>query len=180
MFTKLCIFLCTCRCEPVTGHTSLCDFIHSFTHYHIVVTNESEVIMQAAFELAQRKNSKCNQFLAYSLCLYLFRNCELRNTSDPSSGWQLGICKNRCSDLMKVGVECFNGSHFQTAVENLSDNEDIIEFAAWAMNFSCYDPTTYAIPGVPISNTSCDNISFVDGLLPSTSTGEPDIHAFIT
>ena len=46
---------------------------------------------------------------------------------------------------------------------------------AQAFNFDCYDPTTYAVPGVPLSNTSCDNISFIDGLLPSSSAGELDI-----
>ena len=131
--------------------------------------------MQAAFEYTQRKNNKCNQFLVFSLCVYLFRNCELHNTSDPSSGLQLSVCKNRCPDLMKVGVECFNESHFQTVVETLSDNESILKLAAWGLNFNCYDPTTYAVPGVPISNTSCDNISFIDNLLPSTSATELDI-----
>ena len=131
--------------------------------------------MQAAFELTQRNNKKCNQFIAFSFCHYLFRNCELRNTSDPSSGLQLSVCKNRCSDLMKVDVECFNESHFQTVVENLSDNEDIFKLAAWSLNFNCSDPTTYALPGVPISNTSCDDISFIDGMLPNTSAPELDM-----
>ena len=153
----------------------MCNVIHSVTHYHIVVSNESEVIVQAAFELAQRNNNKCNQFIAFSFCHYLFRNCELRNSSDPSSGLQLSVCKNRCSDLMKVGVECFNESLFRTVVENLSDNEDIFKLAAWTLNFNCSDPTSYAVPGVPISNTSCDDISFIDGLLPSTSATEMDI-----
>ena len=133
------------------------------------------MIVQAVFELTQRNNNKCGQFIAFSLCFYLFRNCELRNTSDPSSGLQRSVCKNRCSDLMKVGVECFNENHFQTVVENLSDNEDIFKLDAWVSNFDCYDPTTYAVPGVPISNTSCDNISFINGLLPSTSASELDI-----
>ena len=108
--------------------------------------------------------------MAFSFCLYLFRNCELRNTSDPSSGLQLSICQSKCSGLSEIGVECINESDLQTLLEISNYNEII----AWALNFSCYDPMTYTVPGVPISNTSCDNISFIDGLLP----GEVDIHIF--
>ena len=100
----------------------------------------------------------------------MFRNCELHNTSDPSSGLQLSICKSKCSGLSKIGVECINESDLQTLLEISNYNEII----AWALNFNCYDPSTYAVPGVPISNTSCDNLSFIDGLLP----GEVDIHIF--
>ena len=164
-----CILLCTCRCEPATDQTTLCNFIHSPTNYYIVVTNESEAILQSVGVLAKNKDLKCNQFFAFSLCLYLFRNCELHNTSDPSSGWQLSVCKNRCSDLNKLTVECIDQSGIQTLLEN-SNNEAIPIFIAWALNFNCSDPTSYAVPGVPISNT-CDNISFIDGLLPSTSAG---------
>ena len=123
-------------------------------------------------DLTQSKTNKCKQFIAFFLCFYLYRTCELRNTSDPSSGWQLSICKNKCASLVKVGIECLNESNFQTALENSNNNEAVQEIVALSLNFNCYDPTTYAVPGVPISNTSCDNIIFIDDLLPSTSAGE--------
>ena len=165
------MLLCTCRCEPAiaTDQTTLCPFIHSSTNYYIVVSNESKAILQSVGVLAKNKDFKCHQFIGFSLCLYLFRNCELRNTSDPSSGWQLSVCKNRCSDLSKLSLECVNQSNIPTLLEN--NNEAIHIFIAWALNFNCSDPTSYAVPGVPISNTSCDNVSFIDGLLPSTTAG---------
>ena len=127
-------------------------------------------------ELIQSKSNKCNQFIGFAICFYLFRNCELRNTSDPSSGLQLSICQNKCSSVLKIADECIDGSDFQTLLENSNYNEAVREIVAWAMNFNCYDPTTYAVPEVPISNTSCH--SLIDGLLPSTSAGELDIHVF--
>ena len=153
----------------------MCNFIRSATNYHIIVSNESDALLLGLNDLKQSKSNKCNQFIAFSICLYLFRNCELRNTSDPSSGLQLSICKSKCSSLLKVSSECFPKRDFQTAHENSNNNEALQEIVGWAFNFSCYDPTTYAVPGVPISNTSCDNISFIDGLLP----GEVDIATYI-
>ena len=150
----------------------MCSFIHSPPHYHMVISNESEAILQSMSELRQIKSNKCNQFIHFFLCFYLFRNCELRNTSDPSSGLQLSVCKSKCSSLFKVGSECFDESNFQIALENSNNNEAVQELAATSLNFNCYIPSTYAIPEVPISNTSCDNISFIDDLLPSTSAGE--------
>ena len=153
----------------------MCTFIHSITH-HIVVSNESDAILQSVSELRQSnsKSNKCNQFIDFFLCFYLFRNCELRNTSDPSSGLQLSICQSKCSGLFEIGNECLDESDFQTLLEISKYNEAVQEITAWAFNFNCYDPTTYAIPEVPISNTSCDNVSFIDDLLP----GELDIHIF--
>ena len=150
----------------------MCSFIHSPPHYHMVISNESEAILQSLSELRQIKSNKCNQFIAFFLCFYLFRNCELRNTSDPSSGWQLSVCQSKCPSLFKVGIECLDESDFQTALENSNNNEAVQEIVALSSNFNCYDPTTYAVPGVPISNTSCDDISFIDRLLPSTNAGE--------
>ena len=178
MFTKLCICLCTCRCEPVTEHGNLCGFFRSATNYHIVVSNESEVILQGLNDLTQSKSNKCHQFIAFIVCFYLFRNCELQNSSDPSSGLQLSMCKTKCSAIFEVGVECLNETDFQTAFEIGKNNEVVREIIVWALNFSCSDPTTYAVPGVPISNTSCDNISLIDSLLPTTSSGELDIHIY--
>ena len=161
-----CIILCTCRCEPATDQRTLCNFIHSPTNYYIVVTNESEAILQSVGVLAQNKNSKCNQFIVFFLCFYLFRNCELHNTSDPSTGWQLSICTNRCSDLKTLSVECIDEYSINALLE-MSDNEAIPIFIAWAANFRCSDPSTYGVPGVPIGNTSCDDVSYIDSLLPS-------------
>ena len=180
LFNILCIFLCSYRCEPATKHTNLCNFIHSTTHYHIVVSNESEAILQSVGELIQSKSNKCNQFIGFAICLYLFRNCELHNTSVPSSGLQLSVCQSKCPSLLKIANECIDESDFQTLLENSNYNEAVREIVVWTMNFNCYDPTTYAVPGVPISNTSCHNMSFIDGLLPSTSAGELDLHVFAT
>ena len=153
----------------------MCNFIHdhSPTRYHIVVSNESEAILQTVSELKQSESNKCNQFFAFFLCFYLFRNCELHNSSDPSSGLQLSICQSKCSSLLKFTSECLDESNFKNVDEALQ------EIVAWASNFNCYNPSTYVVPGVSISNTSCDNVSFIDGLLPSTSAGELEIHVFI-
>ena len=179
MFTKLGIFLCTCRCEPVTEHTNVCNFIRSITHYHTVVSNESEAILESLSDLTRSKSNKCNQFIAFFLCYYLFRNCELHNTSDPTSGLQLSICKSKCSDLYKVGSECLDESDFHTALEISKYNKAVHEIVAWAFNFSCSNPTTYAVPGVPISNISCDNVSFIDGLLPIASKWRSTGHTLL-
>ena len=178
MFTESIYYLCPYRCEPATEHTSVCNFIHSAaTYYHIVVSNESDAILKSLSDLThvQSKSNKCNQFFAFALCLYLFRNCELRNISDSSSGLQLSICKSKCSGLLKVTSECLYESDFRTLLEISNNNEAVHEIVVWSLNFDCYDPTTYAVPGVPISNTSCDNISFIDGLL----SGEVDIHIYL-
>ena len=176
MFTAILYIYCTCRCELATKHASVCDFLDSATHYHIVVSNESEAILAIALQslskLIRSKSNKCNQFIIFSLCFYLFRYCELHNTSDPSSGLQLSVCQSKCSSLIMIGSECLYESDFQTLLEVSNYNEAIQEIAVWALNFDCYNPITYAVPGVPISNTSCDNISFIDGLLTTTSGGE--------
>ena len=160
------MLLCTCRCEPVSKQTTVCSFIRSDTNYHIVVSNEIKEIVDSVAVLQQNKSNKCNQFLAFSLCLYLFRNCELSNASDPSSGLQLSICTSKCSSLYKVSGECIDDSNLMT-VRNYSNNQAVHELIAWSNNFDCYDPSTYTLPNVPISNTSCDDISFIDRLLPS-------------
>ena len=158
----------------------MCTLINSPTNYRIVVSNESEAILKSFGVVIHSKSDKCNQHIAFSLCYYLFRNCELHNTSDPSSGLQLSICKSKCSGLKKLGDECFDESDF-AALENINYNytKTEQEIIAWALNFNCYDPSTYAVPGVPISNTSCDDISFINRLLLSTSAGELDIHVFV-
>ena len=141
-------------------------FIRSDTNYHIVVSNETEAILDSVAVLKQNTSDKCNQFLAFTLCLYLFRNCELSNASDPSSGLQLSICTSKCSSLYKVSGKCIDDSNLMT-VRNYSNNQAVHELIAWSNNFDCFDPSTYTLPNVPISNTSCDDISFIDGLLPS-------------
>ena len=73
-------------------------------------------------------------------------------------------------------AECLDEDDFQTGLED----SNYKEMVTWALNFNCYNPTTYAVPGVPISNTSCDNISFIDDLLPSKIAGELNIHVFVS
>ena len=162
------MLLCTCRCEPASkqSETTVCSFIRSDTKYHIVVSNEIKEIVDSVAVLQQNKSDKCNQYLAFTLCLYLFRNCELSNVSDPSSGLQLSICTSKCSSLYKVADECIDDSNFITVGQS-SNNTAVHELIAWTANFNCFDPSTYTLPNVPISNTSCDHISFIDGLLPS-------------
>ena len=155
----------------------MCNFIHDFPiHYHIVVSNESEAMLQSVSDFTRSKNNKCNQYSAFTICFYLYRKCELHNSSDPSSGLQLSICQNKCSSLLKLSVECIDENDFQTGLED----SNFREMVAWGLNFNCYNPITYAVPGVPISNTSCDNISFIDGLLPSKTAGELNIHVFLS
>ena len=166
------ILLCTCRCEPATKQSSVCAFIPSHTNYHIVVSNESEAVLQSFVALAHSKNNKCNQFIVFSVCFYLFRNCELRNTSVPSSGLQLSICQSKCSDFIELIVECIDDGNFETVLNDSNYNEAVHKFVAWTFNFNCYGPTSYAVPGIPISNTSCDNLSSIDDLLPSASAGK--------
>ena len=115
----------------------MCNFIRSATHYHIVVSNESEAILKSLSDLTQSKSNKCNQFIAFFLCFYLFRNCELHNATDTSSGLQLSICQSKCSSLLKVGNECFAKRDFLTALEISNYNEAVQEIVAWAFNFSC-------------------------------------------
>ena len=159
----------------------MCNFIQSPTNYHIVVTNESEAVLQTLGDFTQSNSNKCNQLSAFFLCFYLFRNCELHNTSDPSSGLQLSICQSKCPSLFKVGAECFEESNFQTStvLEKSNNNTAVQEIVATALKFNCHDPTTYAVPGVPISNTACDNVSFIDDLLQSTSATELDILGYL-
>lgn len=160
------------RCEPATKLTNVCGFFPSPTSYRISVHNESEVILQSVVDLAHSKNNKCNQLVAFSACFYLFRNCELRNASDPSSGVQLRICQNKCPGLTQLIYECIDADNFQTVIEDSNYNEAVLELVDWALNFSCHNLSTYILPKVPISNTLCDNISFIDDLLPSESGGE--------
>lgn len=160
---SLCLFLCTCRCQPAKGESTLCNFIHSPTNYHIVVSNESDVILQALSQHTQTNSNKCNQFSAFFICLYLFRSCKLHNVSDPSSAVQLSVCQNKCPAIFKLSDECVDRMTVQTL---LNSSGALHTFIDWALNFSCYDPTSYAVPQVPISDT-CDNISFIDALLLS-------------
>ena len=161
-----CMLLCTCRCEPATKQTNLCTFINSPTNYHIVASNESEAILDSFSVVLTNKSEECSQFIVFSLCFYLFRNCELHNASDPSSGLQLSVCKSKCSDISTVASGCFDISTIETVRKN-SSNKAVQEFVAWSYLFNCSVPSTYTLPNVPISNTSCDNLTFIDRLLPS-------------
>ena len=147
----------------------MCSFIRSNTNYRIVVSNETEAILDSVAVLKQNNSDKCNQFLAFTLCLYLFRNCELSNVSDPSSALQLSICTSKCSSLHKVASKCIDESNYET-VAQYSNNQAVHQLIAWTRNFDCFNRSTYTLPNVPISNTSCDDISFINGLLPSEGT----------
>ena len=159
------LLLCTCRCEPASKQTNVCTLINSPTNYRMAVSNESEAILESFGVVIHNTSDKCNQFLAFSLCFYLFRNCELSNASDPSSGLQLSICTSKCSNVLTAADGCIDESTIETISEN--DNQAVQEYVAWSLIFNCSDPSTYTLPNVPISNTSCDDISFIDRLLPS-------------
>ena len=142
----------------------MCSFYPSPTNYEIIITNESQFIVQSLSDSIRKIRNKCNQFLAFGLCFYMYRSCELHNVSDPDSGSQLPICRNKCEGLDRLAQEC-NKEVLQFLFESLQNKalEDLVSLAA---RFMCSDPNTYIIPQVPVSNKSCDNLSYIDHLLP--------------
>ena len=157
------------RCEQLVPHNSACGFILSRTKYKMAITNESEFILQHLSDATGSigiTSSKCDQFVIFALCFYLFRSCELRNDSDPASGSQLTICKNKCGGIDEVYQECINKDKVQIFVAN-STNEVLHHLVTLSERFMCSDPNTYIIPQVPVSNRSCDDVSYIDHLLPS-------------
>ena len=129
------------------------------------IINKTQIFQR--FQLQKAKtdntNSKCNQFLALALCFYLFRSCEIHNVSDPTSGSQLPICRNKCAGLDIFYQECYNKD--DTIIN--SQDEVLLRLASLAEGFTCSDPDTYIIPQVPVSNRSCDDLSYIDYLLPT-------------
>ena len=129
----------------------------------MAVSNQSEFIVQRVSEITANKSSECGQFIAFALCFYLFRNCELSNFSDPTSGAQLIICSEKCMGITELYKECVIKQKF---VVNTFESEALHSLISLAARFECSNPDTYIIPHVPISNRSCDNFSYIDHLLP--------------
>ena len=152
------------RCEQGTGDA--CSFFRSPTNYYMTITNETLLIVNYLIATAGNLNTKCNNFFSFSLCFYLFRSCEVRNVSDPSSGSQLTICKNKCAGLNELFQECSNQMKLQVALGN-SQNKALQNLVLGAERFICSDPETYIIPEVPVSNRLCDDIDYIDNLLKS-------------
>ena len=136
----------------------------------MAVSNQSEFILRHVSGITGNKTSKCSQFIAFALCFYLFRNCELGNVSDPTSGSQLIICSEKCTGVTELYKECISVENLQLAVN--TQNEALRTLFSLAARFVCSEPDTYIIPHVPVSNKSCDNFSYIDHLLPSDSEGE--------
>ena len=132
----------------------------------MAITNESQFIVESLIDLTDSMNSKCNQYSAYSLCFYLFRSCELHNVSDPDSGSQLPICRNKCEGFDKLFQECTDKEKLQIAADT-TQSKVLHNFVTSSERFMCSDPNTYIIPQIPVSNTSCDDVSYIDSLLPN-------------
>ena len=114
-----------------------------------------------------RSDSKCREFFAFTLCFYLFRSCELNNDSDSTaSGFQLTICKEKCADVDKLYQECTSKINVQTALGH-AQIEALRNLVSLAKKFKCFDPNTYIIPQVPVSNRSCDDVSYLNDLFSS-------------
>ena len=114
--------------------------------------------MENVRELITNKSSKCTHFIAYMLCFYMFRVCE------PSDGSQLIICTDKCPGMTTLYQECISRSTLESVLEN-SQDDAVIKLMSSAANFSCSDPETYAVPGVPINQATCEDISYIDNLL---------------
>lgn len=152
------------RCEPAK-YRDACSIIRSSTNFQIVVSNESLIILQHVSKVIENKSNKCSRFISFFLCFYFFRECELSNVSNPSSGSQLIICRDKCAGVTELYQECvISGDNLETIAEN-SDSQAVHKFVSKAMGFMCSDPKTYAIAGVPISNTSCNDMSYIESLL---------------
>ena len=157
-------YLLKCRCE-VERPDHGCSLFHSPTNYQLSITNKSQFIIEHLLSEVNSGSSKCDQFIVFGLCFYLYRSCELRNVSDPTSGSQLPICREKCAGFDKLYQECTNKEKLQIMVEN-SQIEALNNLVTVAERFMCSDPNTYIIPQVPVSNKSCDNVSYINHLLP--------------
>ena len=147
----------------------MCSVYDSPTNYIMTTDKEGQILFQLLSVNTDKTNSKCNQFFALSLCFVLFRSCELRNVSDPDSGSQLPICRDKCAGVDKLYQECYNTEGIQTAASGSSQEKAFSVLISKAEKFMCSDPDTYIIPQVPVSNRSCDDISYMDHLLPAKS-----------
>jgi len=145
-----------CRCM-VAQNQDICGLIQSTTHYHFVITNNTDHIVDTIREKVASKSSKCNQFIAFSVCFYSFRGC------DPSVGSQLLICEDKCPLIISLYQECVNITVLKILKDNAKDN-DTLEFLEFAATFKCLSPETYTIPDVRVNATRCATLPFFDGL----------------
>lgn len=129
----------------------------------MAITNESDAILELVSNI-NILDSKCSQFLGFALCFYLFRSCERYNVSDPASGAQLSICKEQCAGVDKLHQECTNKS--TTEILRIDDSETLQELVSFADGFECSNHSTYIVPQVPVSNRSCDDVSYINHLFP--------------
>ena len=130
----------------------------------MAITNE---ILKLLIDASKNAGSKCNQLIAFAVCFYLFRSCELRNVSDPASGYQLTICPEKCTGIDKLIQECSDISikGLLTIVEN--SQLEALRNVFPSAQIKCSNPNTYIVPQVPVSNRLCDDASYIDSLLPS-------------
>ena len=169
------------RCKPeqnLSNDHDACRFYHSPTNYKIDTLNEHQILFDLVSASTHNTNNKCKQFFVFTLCFYLFRSCELRNVSDPTSGFQLPICRDKCTGVDKLHQECYNKEDVQTAINGSSQEKAVSDLISLAERFMCSDNVTYIIPQVPVSNRSCDDISDIDHLLPSESKLYISLHTF--
>jgi hypothetical protein len=159
------------KCEPETHPTDTCNSHHSPTHYQINIADESKFMMISDLlnNSINTKSSECIEFLTFFFCFYLYRSCELHNASDPMSGFQLTICKDKCADVDEFYQECTSKAEIQI-LRTSAQNQEVKDFASWVGKFMCSAPNTYAIPEVPVSKTSCHNVSFVYHRLPGSAS----------
>ena len=161
------------RCEPEKHFGDMCSPYHSPTSYQMAITNESrfeiwrQLLKTYHSTSLTGSDSKCKEFFAFTLCFYLFRSCELDNVSDSTaSGFQLTICKEKCADVDKLYQECTSKINVQTALGN-AQIEVLQNLVSRAKKFECSNPDTYTIPQVPVSNRSCDDVSYLNYLFSS-------------
>ena len=158
------------RCEQEQHRGDVCSFYPSPTNYQMAITNESQIILKLLSDITNNTGRKCNQFITFAVCFYLFRSCELRNVSDPTSGSQLTICPEKCAGIDKLIQECSDISvkGLLMVVEN--SQLEVLRNIIPSSQIKCSSPDTYIVPQVPVSNRLCDNASYIDSLLPSEGT----------
>jgi len=141
----------------VAQNQDICGLIQSTTHYHFVITNNTDLIVNTIRENFDSKSFKCNPFIAFSVCFYSFREC------DPSDGSQLLICEDKCPLIDSLYQECVNITVLKILKDNAKDN-DTLEFLAFATTFNCLSPETYTIPDVRVNAAKCETLPFLDSL----------------
>ena len=132
------------RCEPAQ-YNDVCNLIRPATKYQMAISNESELLVRFVSESASNYNtsSKCSQFFAFTLCFYLFRNCELSNVSDPTSSVQLTICSEKCTGVGELYRECIIQEELQSFRNNV-EIESLRSLLSFAVTFECTHMHTHA------------------------------------